>query len=38
MQEDKVSNWQVFKRYKRIIVNASASYNGRYEDNLIYKF
>ncbi|HHE3721120.1 TPA: hypothetical protein ACPDTN_002230 [Pasteurella multocida] len=37
-QEDRVDNWQAFEGYKRIIVNASASYSGKYEDNLIYKF
>ncbi|HDR1420037.1 TPA: hypothetical protein QB189_001965 [Pasteurella multocida] len=37
-QEDKTDNWQTFEGYKRIIVNTSASYSGKYEDNLIYKF
>ncbi|HDR1424725.1 hypothetical protein [Pasteurella multocida] len=37
-QEDRTDNWQTFEGYKRIIVNASTSYNGKYEDNLIYKF
>ncbi|STP05651.1 hypothetical protein [Haemophilus parainfluenzae] len=38
IQEDKVDNWQVFDGVKRIVVNASASYSGKYEDNMIYKF
>ncbi|URL01227.1 hypothetical protein L4F91_06695 [Avibacterium sp. 20-126] len=38
MQEDKVDNWQVFENATRIVVNASASYSGKYEDNLVYKF
>ncbi|MDY0643551.1 hypothetical protein NMV90_08310 [Pasteurella multocida] len=38
MVEDKWDNWQVFNEVNRITVNASASYNGKYEDNLIYKF
>ncbi|HDR1252678.1 TPA: hypothetical protein QB269_000897 [Pasteurella multocida] len=37
-QEDRVDNWRAFEGYKRVIVNASASYSGKYEDNLIYKF
>ncbi|AKD38994.1 hypothetical protein I926_08410 [Pasteurella multocida subsp. multocida OH4807] len=37
-QEDKVDNWQTFEGYKRIVVSASASYSGKYEDNLVYKF
>ncbi|HDR1278056.1 TPA: hypothetical protein QB215_000446 [Pasteurella multocida] len=37
-QEDRVDNWRTFEGYKRIIVNTSASYSGKYEDNLIYKF
>lgn len=36
--EDKVKNWQVFDGAKRIAINTSASYNGKYEDNLVYKF
>lgn len=31
-------NWQSFDGAKRIVVNASVSYNGKYEDNLVYKF
>lgn len=38
MQEDKVDNWQVFDGVKRIVVNASASYSGGYEDNMVFKF
>ncbi|STO55378.1 D12 class N6 adenine-specific DNA methyltransferase [Canicola haemoglobinophilus] len=38
MQEDKVHNWQAFEDCKRIIVNTCASYSGKYEDNLVYKF
>lgn len=36
--EDKVKNWQVFDGAKRIAINTSASYNGKYEGNLVYKF
>ncbi len=36
--ESKGDNWQSFDNCKRIIVNTSASYNGKYEDNLVYKF
>ena len=38
MQEDKVDNWQTFDNAQRIVVNASASYSGKYEDNMVYKF
>ena len=38
MQEDKVDNWEAFDNAKRIVVNASASYSGKYEDNMVYKF
>ena len=38
MQEDKVDNWQAFDNAQRIVVNASASYSGKYEDNMVYKF
>ncbi len=38
MQEDKVDNWQAFEGAKRIVVNTSTSYSGKYEDNLVYKF
>ena len=34
MQTD---NWQVFYGYERIAVKASASKDGVYEDNMIYK-
>ena len=37
-QEQRVDNWESFTGAKRIVVNASASYSGKYEDNLIYKF
>ena len=37
-QEQRVDNWESFAGAKRIVVNASASYSGKYEDNLIYKF
>ncbi|AIZ78744.1 hypothetical protein [Actinobacillus equuli] len=36
--EDKWNNWQAFDEYKRIVVHVSASYTGKYEDNMIYKF
>lgn len=38
MQQDKTDNWRTFEGYKRIIVNTSTSYTGKYEDNLVYKF
>ncbi|GJJ80704.1 hypothetical protein PcPA57_14240 [Pasteurella canis] len=38
MVEDKWDNWQAFNEVNRITVNVSASYSGKYEDNLIYKF
>lgn len=38
MQEDNVDNWQAFNGAKRIVVNASASYSGGYEDNMVFKF
>ncbi|WP_424411743.1 hypothetical protein ACPEER_05750 [Pasteurella sp. PK-2025] len=38
MVEDKWDNWQAFNEINRITVNVSASYSGKYEDNLIYKF
>lgn len=38
MIEDKVDNWQAFENAKRIVVNASASYSGKYEDNMVFKF
>lgn len=38
MLEDKWDNWQAFDNYKRMSVNASVNYLGRYEDNLVYKF
>lgn len=37
-QEQQVDNWESFEGANRIVVNASASYSGKYEDNLIYKF
>lgn len=36
--EDKVKNWQSFEHAKRIAINTSTSYSGKYEDNLVYKF
>ena len=38
MQEDNVDNWQAFDGVKRIVVKASASYSGGYEDNMVFKF
>ena len=38
MQQDKIDNWQAFDNAQRIVVNASASYSGKYEDNMVYKF
>ena len=38
MQECKTDNWQAFEGYERIVVKASASKDGIYEDNMIYKF
>ena len=38
MVDDKVHNWQNFDNAQRIVVNASASYSGKYEDNMVYKF
>ena len=38
MVDDKVHNWQTFDNAERIVVNASASYSGKYEDNMVYKF
>lgn len=38
MVEDKWQNWQAFDKAERIAVQASTSYNGKYEDNLVYKF
>ncbi|HEH9663739.1 TPA: hypothetical protein SIC78_001273 [Pasteurella multocida] len=38
MVEAKKEGWQNFEGAERIVVNASASYSGRYEDNLVYKF
>lgn len=31
-------NWQAFDNYDRIVVKASASKDGIYEDNMIYMF
>lgn len=33
----KGDNWKSFVDYKRIIVQTSTSYSGKYEDNLVYK-
>ncbi|WP_025328924.1 hypothetical protein [Bibersteinia trehalosi] len=38
MVEDKWDNWQAFDDAQRIVVQTSASYNGKYEDNMVYKF
>ncbi|HHE3654146.1 TPA: hypothetical protein ACPDWD_001463 [Pasteurella multocida] len=38
MTEDKVDNWKAFDDCTRITVNASCGKDGKYEDNLIYKF
>ena len=36
--KSKKDNWQTFEGYQRITLNASTSYSGKYEDNLVYKF
>ncbi|MCQ9629229.1 hypothetical protein [Actinobacillus suis] len=38
MIEDKWENWHAFEDYKRIAVNVSANYSGKYEDNIVFKF
>ncbi|BFU65403.1 hypothetical protein [Rodentibacter abscessus] len=38
MVEDKWQNWKSFENCKRITLQTSASYSGKYEDNLVYKF
>ncbi len=38
MVADKWDNWQAFEDTQRIVVQTSASYNGKYEDNMVYKF
>lgn len=38
MIDDKWDNWQVFEDYQRITLQTNANYNGRYEDNMVYKF
>ena len=38
MQESKTDNWKAFENYERIVVKASTSKGGIYEDNMIYKF
>ena len=38
MQKSKTDNWESFEGYERIVVKASASKDGIYEDNMIYKF
>ena len=38
MQESKTDNWKAFEDYERIVVKASASKDGVYQDNMIYKF
>ena len=37
MVECKQNNRETFDNVKRITVNASASYKGKYGDNLVYK-
>lgn len=34
----KQNNWQNFEKVHRIIFRSSVNYNGKYEDNLVYKF
>nr|WP_116743866.1 hypothetical protein [Actinobacillus suis] len=36
--ESKGDNWQAFENVTRITINASTSKDGRYEDNMVYKF
>ncbi|AKO31626.1 hypothetical protein RZ60_05825 [[Haemophilus] ducreyi] len=38
MVEDKWDNWQAFENYGKISINTSASYSGKYEDNMVFKF
>ncbi|HDL3043286.1 TPA: hypothetical protein PW245_002507, partial [Mannheimia haemolytica] len=38
MVQNKKENWQAFEGAERIVVNASPSYNGKYEDNMVFKF
>lgn len=38
MVADKWGNWQAFDSTQRIVVQTSASYSGKYEDNMVYKF
>ncbi|MFC1099858.1 hypothetical protein ACFGZZ_07520, partial [Pasteurella multocida] len=38
MLETKTHNWKSFTDYKKISINTSTSYSGKYEDNLVYKF
>ena len=38
IQESKTDNWESFEGYERIVVKASTSKDGIYEDNMIYKF
>lgn len=38
MVMDKWDNWQTFDTTQRIVVQTSPSYNGQYEDNMVYKF
>ncbi|ABR74750.1 hypothetical protein CBG46_09175 [Actinobacillus succinogenes] len=38
MIDSKADNWRSFDNCHRIAVNASASYSGQYEDNLVFKF
>ena len=38
MVEYKQNNWQAFDNINRITLKTSTSYNGKYEDNLVFKF
>lgn len=38
MLETKSDNWQSFEDCERVIVNALCGKDGKYEDNMIYKF
>ncbi len=38
MLETKTHNWESFTNYKKISINTSTNYSGKYEDNLVYKF
>ncbi|EFM88665.1 hypothetical protein appser4_21930 [Actinobacillus pleuropneumoniae serovar 4 str. M62] len=38
MVEGKWDNWQTFDDAQSIAVQTSVSHNGKYEDNMVYKF